>query len=95
MNKSDLKPLPKGFKRVLKKKTFKLPALTLVMMILALGFTLSDADVMAYAATTNFAVTTYTNTVQATAPTFSEFWYQDTQGNWHIQDNNGNMVTNA
>ena len=29
------------------------------------------------------------------ASTFSEFWYQDTQGNWHIQDNNGNMVTNA
>ena len=29
------------------------------------------------------------------ASTFSEYWYQDTQGNWHIQDNNGNMVTNA
>ena len=29
------------------------------------------------------------------ASTFSEFWYQDTQGNWHIQDQNGNMVTNA
>ena len=29
------------------------------------------------------------------ASTFSEFWYQDTQGNWHIKDNNGNMVTNA
>lgn len=29
------------------------------------------------------------------ASTFSEFWYQDSQGNWHIQDNNGNMVTNA
>ena len=29
------------------------------------------------------------------ASTFSEHWYQDTQGNWHIQDQNGNMVTNA
>ena len=29
------------------------------------------------------------------ASTFSEYWYQDTQGNWHIQDQNGNMVTNA
>lgn len=29
------------------------------------------------------------------ASTFSEFWYQDTQGNWHIQDNNGNVVKNA
>ena len=29
------------------------------------------------------------------ASTFSEYWYQDTQGNWHIQDNNGNIVTNA
>lgn len=29
------------------------------------------------------------------ASTFSEYWYQDTQGNWHIQDNNGNTITNA
>ena len=29
------------------------------------------------------------------ASTFSEYWYQDSQGNWHIQDQNGNMVTNA
>lgn len=29
------------------------------------------------------------------ASTFSEYWYQDNQGNWHIKDNNGNMVTNA
>ena len=31
----------------------------------------------------------------ANTPTFSEYWYQDNQGNWHIQDQNGNMVTNA
>lgn len=31
----------------------------------------------------------------ANTPTFSEYWYQDSQGNWHIQDQNGNMVTNA
>ena len=37
----------------------------------------------------------FSMTVLANTPTFSEFWYQDTQGNWHIQDNNGNMVTNA
>ena len=48
LNKSDLKPLPRGFKRMLTKKTYKLPALTLVMMMLALGFSLSDADVVAY-----------------------------------------------
>ena len=95
LNKSDLKPLPKGFKRVLTKKTVQLPALTLVMMMLALGFSLSDADVMAYAATTNYQVTNYVSSVQSTAPTFSEYWYQDSQGNWHIQDQNGNMVTNA
>ncbi len=58
LNKSDLKPLPKGYKRVLKKKTFKVPALTLVMMMLALGFSLSDADVLAYAATNDYNVTT-------------------------------------
>lgn len=29
------------------------------------------------------------------ASTFSEYWYQDNQGNWHINDGNGNMVTNA
>lgn len=29
------------------------------------------------------------------ASTFSEYWYQDSQGNWHIQDQKGNMVTNA
>ena len=29
------------------------------------------------------------------ASTFSEYWYQDTQGNWKVQDNNGNTITNA
>ena len=29
------------------------------------------------------------------ASTFSEYWYQDSQGNWHIQDQNGNTITNA
>lgn len=95
LNKSDLKPLPKGFKRVLTKKTLKIPALTLVMMMLALGFSLSDADVMAYAATTNYQVTNYVSSVQSTAPTFSEYWYQDTNGTWKVQDNNGNVVKNA
>lgn len=31
----------------------------------------------------------------ADTPTFSEYWYQDSQGNWHIRDGNGNMITNA
>lgn len=43
LNKTDLKPLPKGFKRVLTKKTLKLPALTLVMMMLALGLSSSNS----------------------------------------------------
>ena len=50
---------------------------------------------LSYAATTNFAVTTHTSTVQATAPTFSEYWYQDNNGGWHINDENGNTITNA
>ncbi len=29
------------------------------------------------------------------ASTFSEYWYQDGSGAWHIKDGNGNMVTNA
>ena len=56
LNKSDLKPLPRGFKRMLTKKTYKLPALTLVMMMLALGFSLSDADVVAYAAQKDYCL---------------------------------------
>lgn len=31
----------------------------------------------------------------ADTPTFSEYWFQDSQGNWHIRDNNGNLITNA
>lgn len=31
----------------------------------------------------------------ADTPTFSEYWYQDGAGNWHIRDGNGNMVRNA
>lgn len=31
----------------------------------------------------------------ADTPTFSEYWYQDSQGNWKVRDNNGNTVTNA
>lgn len=95
LNKSDLKPLPKGFKRILTKKTMKIPALTLVMMMLALGFSLSNDDVMAYAATTNYAITTTTSTIQSSTPTFSEYWYQDGAGNWKVRDNNGNTITNA
>lgn len=95
LNKSDLKPLPKGFKRVLTKKTLKIPALTLVMMMLALGFSLSNADVVSYAAMNSYNMTTYSSEVQATAPTFSEYWFQDPQGNWKVRDNNGNVVKNA
>ena len=95
LNKEEMTVLPKGFKRVLEKKTFKIPALTVVMMLLALGFSLSDDDITAYAAQTNFAVTTYTTTIQAAAPTFSEYWYQDNSGGWHINDGNGNLVKNA
>jgi len=29
------------------------------------------------------------------APSYSEFWYADSDGNWHIRDGNGNLVTNA
>lgn len=29
------------------------------------------------------------------ASTFSEFWFQDTNGTWKVQDNNGNIVKNA
>lgn len=31
----------------------------------------------------------------ADTPTFSEYWYQDSQGNWKVRDNNGNTITNA
>lgn len=37
-----------------------------------------------------FCMPTYADT-----PTFSEYWYQDSQGNWKVRDNNGNTVTNA
>lgn len=33
--------------------------------------------------------------VYANTPTFSEFWFQDSQGNWKVRDNNGNTITNA
>lgn len=33
--------------------------------------------------------------VYADTPTFSEFWFQDSQGNWKVRDNNGNTITNA
>lgn len=29
------------------------------------------------------------------ASTFSEFWYQDTNGSWKVKDGSGNIVTNA
>ena len=29
------------------------------------------------------------------ASSFSEFWFQDTNGNWKVQDQNGNTVKNA
>lgn len=31
----------------------------------------------------------------ADTPTFSEYWYQDSAGNWKVRDNNGNTITNA
>lgn len=31
----------------------------------------------------------------ADTPTFSEYWFQDSQGNWKVRDNNGNTITNA
>ena len=91
LNKQELAVLPKGFKRVLEKKTFRIPALTLVMMLLALGFSLSDADVEAYAATTNFAVTTYTSTIQATQ---SARWV-GSGDRWQVSDNHGGYIKNC
>ena len=91
LNKQELAVLPKGFKRVLEKKTFKIPALTLVMMLLALGFSLSDADVEAYAATTNFAVTTYASTIQATQ---SARWV-GSGDRWQVSDNHGGYIKNC
>lgn len=85
LNKSDLKPLPRGFKRMLTKKTYKLPALTLVMMMLALGFSLSDADVVAYAAQNDYAVTTTTSQVQATQ---SPRWHEQ-NGVWYLRNEQG------
>ena len=88
LNKSDLKPLPKGYKRVLKKKTFKVPALTLVMMMLALGFTLSDADVLAYAAQGDYNVTTMSSQTQATQ---SARWV-GSGDRWQVSDNQGGFI---
>ena len=88
LNKSDLKPLPKGYKRVLKKKTFKVPALTLVMMMLALGFSLSDADVLAYAATNDYNVTTMSSQTQATQ---SARWV-GSGDRWQVSDNQGGFI---
>lgn len=88
LNKSYLKPLPKGYKRVLKKKTFKVPALTLVMMMLALGFSLSDADVLAYAATNDYNVTTMSSQTQATQ---SARWV-GSGDRWQVSDNQGGFI---
>ena len=88
LNKSDLKPLPKGFKRVLKKRTIKLPALTLVMMMLALGFTLSDADVLAYAAQGDYNVTTMSSQTQVTQ---SARWV-GSGDRWQVSDNRGGYI---
>lgn len=90
------------------KKKILIPTLTLVMMMFAMGIgPASPTEVLA--ATTNeyiemtvemptLSISQHeTNLVKAsnTQATFSQYWYQDTQGNWHIKDGNGNMVTNA
>ncbi len=33
--------------------------------------------------------------IYAQTPTFSDYWYQDTQGTWKIKDNNGNLIKDA
>lgn len=89
------------------KKKILIPTLTLVMMMFAFG--IGPASPQEVLAATNEPYIEMTvempevsisqhsvPTVKATnQATFSEYWYQDGAGNWHIKDNNGNMVTNA
>lgn len=42
------------------------------------------------------AVRPWSGAIQAEAAvTFSDFWFQDEQGNWKVKDGSGNVVTNA
>lgn len=42
------------------------------------------------------AVRPWSGVIQAeAAATFSDFWFQDEQGNWKVRDESGNVVTNA
>lgn len=53
---------------------------------------------MAAPVVNNSTIDTMTGTVTsyaAEAATFSEYWFQDAQGNWKVKDNNGNIVKNA
>lgn len=90
------------------KKKILIPTLTLVAMMFALGIgPASPSEVLAATSEPYIEMTVEmptlsisqheTNLVKAsnTQATFSQYWYQDTQGNWHIRDGNGNMVTNA
>lgn len=52
---------------------------------------------MAAPAMNNGVVNTLTGTIEAQAAesTFSEYWFQDTDGSWKVRDNAGNVVKNA
>jgi hypothetical protein len=53
---------------------------------------------MAAPISNNNVVNTFTGSIEAQAAesaTFSEYWFQDTDGNWRVKDNNGNIVKNA
>jgi len=47
--------------------------------------------------TNNQALNTFTGTIEAHAAesTFSEFWFQDTDGSWKVKDGSGNVVKNC
>lgn len=74
------------------KKRYKLPGLTLVMFLLAVGFTLSDADVMAYAAQQDYNIVNYA--VETTSLNQSDRWYTGPNGTWYLRNEagTGNVV---
>lgn len=54
--------------------------------------------VLSMSITSSMGIVTWadaTNGIISQTSTFSNYWYQDSQGSWHIKDGNGNMVTNA
>lgn len=63
--------------------------LTVPVLTLSIGLSLSSSDIVAFASQGDMNVVSMSMDAQ---PAFSSYWYQSQDGKWHIQDGNGNML---